>query len=209
MGNPALEEAEEIKKLKENLAANGDSFDEWLLMTAKYTNQVYEGNEVVEETSIETPSFWDKFKYAWVTTWKWIWRMIQRYRQYRKQKKEKRNHNEQPSAPKEEAVHQEKMAQALTAVIQNVQKEMQYQLEEDRAASRKLIRQQERAIKKSERKQQMLLKDVKRRQTTTQSLSVIRSVFPWAVVIGTVVCIYLIYQSQPEWIVHVWKKIDG
>lgn len=142
MGNPALEEAEEIKKLKENLAANGDSFDEWLLMTAKYTNQVYEGNEVVEETSIETPSFWDKFKYAWVTTWK-------------------------------------------------------------------LIRQQERAIKKSERKQQMLLKDVKRRQTTTQSLSVIRSVFPWAVVIGTVVCIYLIYQSQPEWIVHVWKKIDG
>ncbi|PMR03887.1 hypothetical protein C1I18_14795, partial [Listeria monocytogenes] len=97
----------------------------------------------------------------------------------------------------------------LTAVIQNVQKEMQYQLEEDRAASRKLIRQQERAIKKSERKQQMLLKDVKRRQTTTQSLSVIRSVFPWAVVIGTVVCIYLIYQSQPEWIVHVWKKIDG
>lgn len=208
MGNPALEEEEEIKKLKENLAANGDSFDEWFLMTAKYTNQVYEGNEDVEETSVEAPSFWDKFKNAWVATWKWIWKLLQRYWQYQKNKKEKRSHNEQPSAPKEEN-HQEKMAQALTAVIQNVQKEMQYQLEEDRAASRKLIWQQERAIKKSERKQQMLLKDVKRRQTTTQSLSVIRSVFPWAVVIGTVVCIYLIYQSQPEWLIHVWEKIDG
>lgn len=207
MGNPALEEEEEIKKLKENLAADGDSLDEWFLMMAKYTNQVYEGNGDSEETSVETLRFWDKFKNAWVATWKWIWRMLQRYWQYRKHKKEKRSHNEQPSAPKEEAIHQEKMAQALTAVIQNVQKEMQYQLEEDRAASRHLIRQQERAIKKSERKQQMLLKDVKRRQTTTPSISFIRSIFPIAILIGAAICSYLIYQSQPEWLVHVLEKI--